>query len=131
MKVWFGSGFEPHFGKTNQKYFIYFRGLIIRKLQPCDCEIGANLLILFLRTCRFIFRRGVSTLTNPFTRGSAPDRARSADRRPGSFKPGHEKRGGRKRGTPNLFTIDHKKAILEATYRIGQDGDGKDGVLGI
>jgi hypothetical protein len=81
-------------------------------------------------TCCFILRRGVSTLTNPFTRGSAPDRARSADLRPGSFKPGHEKRGGRKRGTPNLFTIDYKKAILEAVYRVGNDGNGKDGVVG-
>ena len=72
----------------------------------------------------------MSTLTNPFTRGSAPDRARPADLRPGSFKPGDQKRGGRKRGTPNLFTIDYKKAILEAAYRIGQDGNGKDGVLG-
>ena len=81
-------------------------------------------------TCCFILRRGVSTLTNPFTRGSAPARARSAHLRPGSFKPGHEKRGGRKRGTPNLFTIDYKKAILEAAYRIGEDGNGKNGIVG-
>jgi hypothetical protein len=75
-------------------------------------------------TCCFILRRGVSTLTNPFTRGSAPDRARSADLRPGSFKPGHEKRGGRKRGTPNLFTIDYKKAILEAASRKRREWQG-------
>jgi hypothetical protein len=69
-------------------------------------------------------------MTNPFKRGSAPGRAQSADRRPGSFKQGHEKRGGRKRGTPNLFSIDYKKALFEAAYRIGQDGNGKNGLVG-
>jgi hypothetical protein len=63
-------------------------------------------------------------------RGSAPGRAQPAYLRPGSFKQGHEKRGGRKRGTPNLLSIDYKKAILEAAYRIGQDGNGKNGVVG-
>jgi hypothetical protein len=69
-------------------------------------------------------------MRNAFTRGSAPDRARPSDSRPGSFKPGHEKQGGRKRGTPNLFSIDYKRAILEAAYRIGQDGNGKNGITG-
>lgn len=69
-------------------------------------------------------------MTNPFMRGSAPGRAQPADQRPGSFKKGHKKRGGRKRGTPNVFSIDYKKAILEATYRVGQDGNGKNGVVG-
>ena len=69
-------------------------------------------------------------MTNPFTSGSAPGRAQPADRRPGSFKQGHEKRGGRKRGTPNLFSIDYEKALFEAAYRIGQDGNGKDGIVG-
>lgn len=69
-------------------------------------------------------------MTNPFKRGSAPGRAQSADRRSGSFKQGHEKRGGRKRGTPNLFSIDYKKALFEAPYRIGQDGNGKNGFVG-
>jgi hypothetical protein len=69
-------------------------------------------------------------MTNPFMRGSAPGRAQPASLRPGSFKQGHEKRGGRKRGTPNLLSIDYKKAILEAAYRIGHDGNGKDGALG-
>jgi len=50
--------------------------------------------------------------------------------RPSSFKPGHEKRGGRKRGTPNAFSADYKRAIIEAAYRIGNDGNGKDGVVG-
>jgi len=69
-------------------------------------------------------------MTNPLKRGSAPNRAQPDYARPGSFKPGHEKRGGRKRGTPNLISADYKKAILEAAYRVGQDGNGKDGVVG-
>lgn len=69
-------------------------------------------------------------MTNPFKRGSAPGRAQSADQRSGSFKHGYEKRGGRKRGTPNWFSIDYKKAIVEAAYRIGYDGNGEDGVVG-
>jgi hypothetical protein len=72
----------------------------------------------------------MSTMANTSTRGSAPGRAQPAYLRPGSFKQGHEKRGGRKRGTPNFFSIDYKKAILEAAYRIGQDGNGKNGVVG-
>jgi hypothetical protein len=69
-------------------------------------------------------------MTNHLLRGSAPGRARPAYLRPGSFERGHEKRGGRKRGTPNLFSIDYRKAILEAAYRIGQDGNGKNGASG-
>ena len=69
-------------------------------------------------------------MTNTFMRGSAPSRAQPAYLRPGSFKQGHEKRGGRKRGTPNLFSSDYKKVILEAAYRIGEDGNGKNGVAG-
>jgi hypothetical protein len=68
-------------------------------------------------------------MTNPFTRGSAPGRAQPADRRSGSFKQGHEKVGGRKRGTPSWLSIDYKNAILEAAYRIGCDGNGKNGVV--
>jgi hypothetical protein len=69
-------------------------------------------------------------MTNPSNRGSAPGRAQPAYLRPRSFKSGHEKRGGRKRGTPNVFSIDYKKAIVEAAYRIGNDGNGKNGVVG-
>jgi hypothetical protein len=69
-------------------------------------------------------------MTNRFKRGSAADRARPADLRPGSFKQGHEKRGGCKRGTPNSLSIDYKKAIFEAAYRVGEDGNGKDGIVG-
>ena len=69
-------------------------------------------------------------MTNSTRRGSAPGRARDADQRPGGFKQGHEKRGGRKRGTPNFFSQDYKKAIFEAAYRVGYDGNGKDGLVG-
>jgi hypothetical protein len=30
----------------------------------------------------------------------------------------------------NAFSSDYKKAILEAAYRVGNDGNGKDGVVG-
>jgi hypothetical protein len=64
-------------------------------------------------------------------RGSAPNRAQPDYARPGSFKKkGREKRGGRKRGTPIVISIDYKKAILEAAYRVGNDGNGKDGLVG-
>jgi len=63
-------------------------------------------------------------------RGTAPDRARPDYLRPGSFKPGHKKSGGRRRGAPNLISLDYRKAIVEAAYRIGYDGNGKDGVIG-
>jgi len=56
--------------------------------------------------------------------------ARHASTRPGSFKSGHAKLGGRKRGTPNLISTDYKKALFEAAYRVGNDGNGKGGVLG-
>ena len=69
-------------------------------------------------------------MTNPFRRGSAPGREQPDYLRPGSFKPGHEKRGGRKRGTPNAFSADYKRAIFEAAYRIGYDGNGNDGIVG-
>jgi hypothetical protein len=69
-------------------------------------------------------------MPNPFTSGSAPGRAQPADRRRGTFKPGHEKRGGRKLGTQNLLSIDFKRSLFEAAYRIGLDGNGKDGIVG-
>jgi hypothetical protein len=69
-------------------------------------------------------------MTNPLQRGSAPERAQPAHLRTGSFKPGHEKQGGRKRGTPNAFSADYKESIFEAAFRVGRDGNGKDGILG-
>ena len=69
-------------------------------------------------------------MTNPTKRGSAPGRERPDYLRPSTFKPGHKKLGGRKRGTPNTFSGDYKKAILEAAHRVGHDGNGEDGALG-
>ncbi len=64
------------------------------------------------------------------TRGSAPNRAREASQRPGSFEKGHVKIGGRKQGTPNVMTKELKLAVIEAAHRLGSDLKGKDGVIG-
>jgi hypothetical protein len=69
-------------------------------------------------------------MTNPFNRGSAPGRERHASQRPDSFKPGHKKVGGRKKGTPNAMSVDYKKAVLAAAYFVGRDGKGTDGLVG-
>jgi hypothetical protein len=69
-------------------------------------------------------------MTNPFNRGSAPDRARDPWQNPGTFEPGRAKLGGRKKGTRNLISREHKMALLEAANRVGYDGNGKDGAFG-
>ncbi len=69
-------------------------------------------------------------MSNRLTRGSAPGRARDASRRPGSFKKGHKKLGGRKRGTPNVMTREFKEAAIEAGNKLGSDYKGKDGLVG-
>ncbi len=69
-------------------------------------------------------------MTNRMNRGSAPGRERDTYQRPGSFKPGHKKQGGRKRGTPNALTAESKKAALKTAYLVGEDGNGKDGLVG-
>jgi hypothetical protein len=69
-------------------------------------------------------------MTNPFNRGSAPDRARDPWQNPATFEPGHAKLGGRKKGTRNVITPEHKMALLEAVHRVGYDGNGKDGAFG-
>ena len=53
-------------------------------------------------------------MMNPLKRGSAPNRDHSDYERRGSSKPGHQKVGGRKRGTPNVLNADDKRATLEA-----------------
>jgi len=53
---------------------------------------------------------------NPFTRGTAPGRARPPHQ--GSFKRGHPKHGGRKEGTPNAISARARKAIAAAAKRI-------------
>ena len=69
-------------------------------------------------------------MTNPFNRGTAPGRARDASERPGTFKPGHKKVGGRKKGTPNALSADYKNAIIAAAYFAGRDGMGAGGLIG-
>jgi hypothetical protein len=91
----------------------------------------ANLKLIKLGHARIsIWAEEECPVTNPQNRGSAPGRAQPDDLRPGSFKSGHKKQGGRERGTPNAFSTDYKKAIVEAAYRIGMDGNGKNGVVG-
>ncbi len=62
---------------------------------------------------------GGAPMTNPYQRGSAPGREQPDFLRKASFKTGHEKKGGRKRGTPNAFSADYKRALVEAAYRVG------------
>ncbi len=69
-------------------------------------------------------------MTDPLNRGTTPARARDASQRPGTFRKGHRKFGGRKKGTPNVVTKDLKVAIVEAAHRLGSDGKGKDGLVG-
>jgi hypothetical protein len=59
-------------------------------------------------------------MTNAFTRGTAPGRARDLLQRPGSFRPGHAKVGGRKKGTPNAISPRARKAIAAAAKRIAR-----------
>jgi hypothetical protein len=64
-------------------------------------------------------------MSNPLKRGSAIGREQHASRRPGAFKKGHKKVGGRKRGTPNVKTREYKNAI----WRIfDSDQEGVDGL---
>jgi hypothetical protein len=69
-------------------------------------------------------------MTNAFTRGTAPGRERDALQRPGTFKPDHKKVGGRKKGTPNAFSTDYKRAVFATAYFVGRDGMGADGLVG-
>jgi hypothetical protein len=63
-------------------------------------------------------------------RGVSPGRARDTLQRSGSFEPGHKKRGGRKKGSRNLISPEHKRALLEAAHRVGSDGNGRNGIVG-
>jgi hypothetical protein len=69
-------------------------------------------------------------MANPFTRGSAPGRARDDSERPGSFKPGHKKVGGRKKGTPNRMSAEYKRAVMAVAGRVGMFGMGEGGLVG-
>ena len=69
-------------------------------------------------------------MTNAFTRGSSPGRAREEWERTGSFQKGHKKVGGRQKGTPNALSPEYRNAVLEAAYRVGIDGNGLGGIVG-
>ncbi len=56
-------------------------------------------------------------------RGSSPERS-------GDFKVGHQKRGGRQKGTRNHYSADLKRSLFEAALRVGSDGKGKGGLRG-
>jgi hypothetical protein len=64
-------------------------------------------------------------MTNRSKNQTAPDRARN-----GRFEKGHQKRGGRKPGTPNKITIMLKDASILAADQVGRDGKGKDRLVG-
>jgi hypothetical protein len=67
---------------------------------------------------------------NRLTRGSAPNRAREAWQRPGTFRSDHSKMGGRREGTRNVMTRELKSAVIRAAHRLGRDLKGKDGIVG-
>jgi len=62
-------------------------------------------------------------MASRFNRGRSPGRARDASQLSGSFAAGHKKLGGRKKGTRNLISPEHKWALLEAAHRVGSDVD--------
>jgi hypothetical protein len=51
-------------------------------------------------------------------------------RKQGTFKTGHKKLGGRKKGTPNRINSNLIERIVQAAEQVGADGKGKDGVDG-
>jgi hypothetical protein len=57
-------------------------------------------------------------------------RGRANSQRPGTFKKGHKKLGGRKKGTPNRINGNLIERIVQAADQVGSDGKGKDGVDG-
>ena len=46
------------------------------------------------------------------------------------FRSGHQKLGGRKRGTSNKSTPFDQRAVLKAAHLVGFDLNGKDGLVG-
>jgi hypothetical protein len=61
-------------------------------------------------------------------RGSQPGRARSAGKR--FSKEYQPARRGRRKGSRNLISRDIKEAILAAAKAVGEDGKGKNGLVG-
>jgi hypothetical protein len=64
----------------------------------------------------------VSRICERLTRGSQPERARTAGG--GRFGKAHPKRGGRRKGVLNTMTRELREAILNAAIRYGEDGKG-------
>src|SRR6516164_8106868 len=56
-----------------------------------------------------------------------PSRAKAGGR---PFQIGHQKMGGRKKGTPNYTTKFAREAIIEGLAAIGEDGHGLNGLTG-
>jgi hypothetical protein len=56
-----------------------------------------------------------------------PSRAKAGGR---PFQIGHQKMGGRKKGTPNYTTKFAREAIIEGLSAIGEDGQGLNGLTG-
>jgi hypothetical protein len=50
--------------------------------------------------------------------------------RPGTFRKGHKKLGGRQKGTPNRINSNLIERIVQAAGQVGSDGKGKDGIDG-
>ncbi len=57
-------------------------------------------------------------------------RGRGNSQRPGTFKKGHKKLGGRKKGTPNRINGNLIERIVQAADQVGSDGKGNNGVDG-
>ncbi len=55
---------------------------------------------------------------------------RGNSQRPGTFKNGHKKLGGRKKGTPNRINSNLIERIVQAAEQVGSDGKGNNGVDG-
>jgi hypothetical protein len=66
-------------------------------------------------------------LARRLRRGTMPQNAREAGVR---FAKGHPKRGGRKKGVPNIMTRDIQEALIAGTIASGYDKKGKDGLTG-
>jgi hypothetical protein len=50
--------------------------------------------------------------------------------RRGTFRQGHQKLGGRQKGTPNRISSNLIERIMQAAGQVGSDGKGKDGIDG-
>jgi hypothetical protein len=57
-------------------------------------------------------------------------RGRGNSQRPGTFKKGHKKLSGRKKGTPNRINGNLIERIMQAAEQVGSDGKGNNGVDG-